>query len=54
MFKENVEVLRQHYSTLTRDDKEALPLELTGIPRLNGDSREVDVGQDLFKLNRKF
>ena len=53
--KENLDVLRKHYNTLTGNDKDALPLELTRIPLINVvDATNIDVGQDLFKQNMKF
>ena len=51
--KENLPILRKHYTLLTHQDKKALPLELTGIP-LPDDDLDIDVGQDLFDINETF
>ena len=47
--KENKHILRKHYKLLAKDDKNALPLDLIGIPpEISGDD-VIDVGQDLFE-----
>ena len=51
--KENVHILRKHYGVLSQKYKNALPLELTGIP-LPVDDIDIDVGQDLFLANKNF
>ena len=45
--RENMRLLCKDYNKLTKDDKNALPLALTGIPV--DDEHDVDVGHDLFK-----
>jgi hypothetical protein len=53
--KENVRLLRKHYNVLTKNDKNALPLAMTGIPKVAFEEDDViDVGQDLFLTNRDF
>ena len=51
--KENVRVLRKHYTLLTKNDKNALPLAQSGIP-VPDDELVMDVGQDLFSHNLFF
>ena len=51
--KENVCVLRKHYTLLTKNDKNALPLAQSGIP-VPDDELVMDVGQDLFSHNLFF
>ena len=48
--KENLEVLRKHYTTLTEKDVNALSLELSGLPLPPTDWKDLDVGQDVFDL----
>ena len=48
--RENVHVLCKHYTRLTNNDKNALPLSLSGIPATN-DEDGVDVGEELFSEN---
>ena len=52
--KENLEVLQKHYKQLTKDDKDALPLEISGlpVPRREADLANIDVGQDI--INKEF
>ena len=52
--KDNLSLLREHYTLLTQKDKTALPLELTGIPLISDDDIDFDVGQDLFDINQDF
>ena len=52
--KENLSLLREHYTLLTQKDKTALPLELTGIPLISDDDIDFDVCQDLFDINQDF
>ena len=47
--KENKHILRKHYEFLTKDDRNALPLHLIGIPPDDSGDDVVDVGQDLFE-----
>ena len=48
--RENVHVLCKYYTRLTNNDKNALPLSLSGIPVTN-DEDGVDVGEELFSEN---
>ena len=52
--KENMHILRKHYSFLTKDDKKALSLEPAGLPLSGGEGEDIDVGQDLFLANKIF
>ena len=50
--KQNLEVLRKHYPTLTKKMEDALPLELSGLPDLDEKVLAcIDAGQDLFTMN---
>ena len=48
--KENLKLLKQYYAEVTKDFKNALPLQFTGLPdcfNIKAED-EIDVGQDLF------
>jgi hypothetical protein len=50
--RENMELLRKHYNGVSKNLKDALPLEFTGLPRdfkdITKSNEVVDVGQDVF------
>ena len=48
--RENVHVLCKYYTRLTNNDKNALPLSLSGIPPTN-DENGIDIGEDVFSGN---
>ena len=50
--KENLVILRKHYSALTKDQKDALPLEISGLPKPDDTFlASVDAGQDTVYKN---
>ena len=46
--KENAEVLKKHYDTVTKNMADLVPLYLPELPADSKDKDEIDVGQDNF------